>query len=51
MEKDLSVSYLSKTTVDWSQLYLGNLTWLTTHTIFLTRAGSHAYGRACNPGE
>jgi len=31
MEKDLSVSYLSKTTVDWSQLYLGNLTWLTTH--------------------
>jgi hypothetical protein len=28
---------------DWSQ-YRGNLTWLPAHTIFLTQAGSHAYG-------
>jgi hypothetical protein len=46
MEKDLSVSYLSQTPLDWSTLYQGNLTWLPTHTIFLTRAGSHAYGLA-----
>jgi hypothetical protein len=40
------MSHLSKTTQDWSQLYHGTLTWLPTHTFFLTRAGSHAYGLA-----
>lgn len=37
---------VSTTTLDCSLLYHGNLTWLPTHTIFLTRAGSHAYGLA-----
>jgi predicted nucleotidyltransferase len=37
---------VSETAIDWSLLYHGNLTWLPTHTIFLTRAGSHAYGLA-----
>ena len=35
-----------KTAVDWPLLYHGNLTWMPTHTIFLTRAGSYAYGLA-----
>ena len=33
-------------TVDWSALYHGALTWVPQRTIFLTRAGSHAYGLA-----
>jgi predicted nucleotidyltransferase len=33
-------------TVDWSALYHGTLTWIPQRTIFLTRAGSHAYGLA-----
>lgn len=37
---------VSTTAIDWSQLYHGNLPWLPTHTVFLTRAGSHAYGLA-----
>lgn len=36
----------STATVDWSTLYHGSLTWVPTNTIFLTRAGSHAYGLA-----
>jgi hypothetical protein len=32
--------------VDWSTLYHGTLTWIPQRTIFLTRAGSHAYGLA-----
>lgn len=31
---------------DWSTLYRGSLPWLPQRTIFLTRAGSHAYGLA-----
>jgi len=34
-----------KNNFNWS-LYNGNLTWLQTNTIFLTRYGSHAYGTA-----
>lgn len=30
--------------VDWKSIYTGNLTWIPEATIFLTRAGSHAYG-------
>ncbi|MEW6297734.1 MAG: nucleotidyltransferase domain-containing protein [Thermodesulfobacteriota bacterium] len=36
----------SKAPVDWSGLYHGPLTWVPERTIFLTRAGSHAYGLA-----
>ena len=32
--------------VDWSVLYHGTLPWVPQRTIFLTRAGSHAYGLA-----
>lgn len=31
---------------DWAALYRGNLPWIPARTIFLTRAGSHAYGLA-----
>ncbi len=34
------------TMLDWSTLYRGSLAWLPQRTIFLTRAGSHAYGLA-----
>lgn len=34
------------TSVDWSALYHGTLSWVPQRTIFLTRAGSHAYGLA-----
>ncbi len=36
----------STTTVDCSALYHGTLTWVPQRAIFLTRAGSHAYGLA-----
>lgn len=36
----------STTTVDWSAFYHGTLTWVPQRTIFLTRAGSQAYGMA-----
>lgn len=31
-------------TLDWSTIYRGNLTWLPSRTILLTKHGSHAYG-------
>jgi hypothetical protein len=34
------------TPVDWATLYHGALPWVSQRTIFLTRAGSHAYGMA-----
>src|SRR5262245_20013011 len=36
----------SQPAITWSALYRGNLTWVPQRTIFLTRAGSHAYGLA-----
>jgi predicted nucleotidyltransferase len=32
--------------IDWPAIYHGHVTWASTNTIFLTRAGSHAYGLA-----
>jgi hypothetical protein len=32
--------------IDWVTLYRGQLSWIPARTIFLTRAGSHAYGLA-----
>lgn len=32
--------------LDWTTLYRGSVAWLPQRTIFLTRAGSHAYGLA-----
>jgi predicted nucleotidyltransferase len=31
-------------TFDWKLLYTGNLTWLQSHTLYLTKHGSQAYG-------
>ncbi len=36
--------FMKLNTVDWSTIYRGNLTWLPSRTIILTRHGSHAYG-------
>jgi predicted nucleotidyltransferase len=36
----------NQTQLNWSTLYRGNLSWAPQRTIFLTRAGSHAYGLA-----
>lgn len=32
--------------IEWATLYHGHLSWIPARTIFLTRAGSHAYGLA-----
>jgi predicted nucleotidyltransferase len=36
----------NQTPLSWSTLYRGTLAWVPLRTIFLTRAGSHAYGLA-----